>query len=112
VGANCPACGQPLPLLKGIRSDPATRVVIRDGRGVYLPPVPFALFDCVYRAYPAGLTKERLIRAVYADDPEGGPNRVAAMMVGINRRLQPLAMEITARGGPGSEYRLIMGDMK
>lgn len=112
MGANCPACGQSLPQLEGINSDPSTRVVIRNGRGIYLPPKQFPLFHCIFRAYPAGLPMERLVGLMYADDPEGGPNKIRVRVCQLNERLRPLAMQITARGGPGSDYRLIMGDMK
>jgi DNA-binding response OmpR family regulator len=111
VTANCPACGQPLPD-NGIRVDPSTRVVIRDGRATYLPPVQFRLFAALYRVYPAGLSNDALIRQMYADDKDGGPNCIAASACNVNKRVRCLSMQVTAKGGPGSEYRLIIGALR
>jgi hypothetical protein len=68
------------------------------------------IFDYIAK-YPEGVTSRRIIDAVYADDPDGGPdsmNIVTVTVRQINKRIVPLGYRIDGdRGGVGSKYRLV-----
>lgn len=59
---------------------------------------------------PDGATVWEVLGAVYADDPDGGPedsNVISVMAAQINRKLAPLGYRVRGSGGPGSRYFLI-----
>lgn len=86
----CPTCGQPI----------APEIKITGKRRQQV-------FDYVAR-HP-GCSREDIVRAVYADDPNGGPESftvISTMVWFINRQLEPHNLRIMGTGGPGSTYAL------
>lgn len=91
---RCPTCKRPLP-----------PVVSVSGRRRQ------ALLEYVLR-YPEGVTRSQILDAIYADDPDGGPenqNIVAVMVKHINDILEKQKKKVRIRGsgGPGSIYRAV-----
>jgi hypothetical protein len=67
-----------------------------------------AMVDYIARN-PQGVTVWQIIDAVYADDPNGGPedhNIVSVMAKAANKKLEGLGWRIKGTGGPGSTYSL------
>jgi hypothetical protein len=60
---------------------------------------------------PDGITRAEIISAVYADDPNGGPenaNGIAVLIHHANKELMPQGFHITpAWRGRGARYRLV-----
>jgi hypothetical protein len=70
----------------------------------------WALFHVLHDAYPEGLPLERLMRRMYPETD--GPSGISSILYQANLRLKAVGMAVTARGGPGSDYRLIIGDLR
>jgi hypothetical protein len=86
----CPACGQ---------------VVIPDG--LRLPPTKRRIFEAVQRR--PGISADELRAAVWADDPNGGPEDRKVIHVHVhqlNRLLAPLGIRVRAPFGAGAGYRI------
>lgn len=101
--ARCPCCGSAL----------SDRVSLDD-----LPDHFTGNMTAILRAlrYGAALSINELCDAVYADDPEGGPegafDSVKATLTRFRPRLRALGWNVKASGGPGSRFRLIPEDSK
>jgi hypothetical protein len=67
-------------------------------------------FDALAKA-PDGLTREQILNAVYADDPNGGPDAyetVRQHIFEINKTLAKHGLKIKSPlGGPGARYYLV-----
>ena len=63
ASANCPCCGQKLPERDYILDD-KHRVVIRNGMGIHLSIVQYAIFRAIYRKKHA-ITNAEIINEVY-----------------------------------------------
>jgi len=73
-----------------------------------------ALVDYIAK-HPEGVTVWQIIAAIYADDPNGGPekhNIVSVMASKANKTLKELGWRIKATGGPGSLYTLVKLEME
>lgn len=61
--------------------------------------------------HPDGASVRELMGAVYANDPDGGPDDPVTMRVmkyRLNKLIAPLGWRIVGRpGGPGSKYYLV-----
>ena len=89
----CPECGRPLPLVVDLGG-----------------PVRQHIYDFI--ANNPGTTRDAIMRNVYADDPNGGPescNVVSVHVCNINKRLLDLgfSQRIRSRGGPGATYEIV-----
>lgn len=74
-----------------------------------LPKIQRRIYTAVRDAGAAGISWRDLTAKVYEDDPSGGPgsNSVSVQISQhINPALHKRGLKITARGGPGSVYRL------
>ena len=61
-------------------------------------------------AHPEGVSRRQVVEAVYADDPDGGPeymNVIAVHVKQMNPKLATLGVRLVASGGPHSVYRLV-----
>jgi hypothetical protein len=90
---TCPCCGQLIP--------PA----------LMFPnaPVSQRLYDFVAKR-PQGATREQIADAIYADDPDGGPdtiNAIKALIWRMNVRLKSKHLAIRGTLGRGADYRLV-----
>lgn len=68
-----------------------------------------AMVDYIAK-HPEGVTVWQILGAVYADDPNGGPekhNLVSVMAHQANTKLIDQGWKINATGGPGSRYTLV-----
>jgi hypothetical protein len=66
------------------------------------------MFDYVAR-HPEGVDVWQVLQYVYADDPNGGPDKhnvISVMAKHINNKIQSLGYRIVGTGGPGSRYFL------
>jgi hypothetical protein len=89
--AQCRHCGQIIPPKIG------------------LPRVKQRIYDCV-ASHPAGVTTDQILDYVYADDPNGGPDRpcVRAHVYQMNKHhLIPFGVFLRADHGPGAKYILM-----
>ena len=89
----CPCCGQLIP--------PA----------LMFPnaPVSQRLYDFVSKR-PDGVNSQEIADAIYADDPDGGPDSldaIKALIWRMNNRLKPKRLAIRGTLGRGSAYRLV-----
>ena len=50
-----------------------SRMVFRDGEGVYLPQQAFVIVAALLVAHGGAISRWDLVEALYADDPDGGP---------------------------------------
>jgi hypothetical protein len=87
----CPQCQRPFPPALKVHGPVRQRIVnLIAGR-------------------PDGITRREIIDAVYASDPNGGPDTENVISVLVKRANEDLADQgyrITSDGGPGSRYRL------
>lgn len=68
------------------------------------------IYDYIAK-HPEGVTREQVMTAVYADDPDGGPEHFATIsghVLNINKffRAKHLPYKINGRRGPGSIFLL------
>ena len=72
----------------------------------YLPPVKQKILEFI-KKYPRS-DSERIIRAVWANDSNGGPcsNIISAHVCVMNKNLKKFNYQIKSSGGPGSVYWL------
>jgi hypothetical protein len=76
--------------------------------GLHLPPIKQRIFNAVQRR--PGISAENLRAAVWAADPNGGPECRHSIYVHIfqlNRLLAPLGIAVRAPFGAGTGYRII-----
>lgn len=65
------------------------------------------LLNIVRRA-PEGLTCREIMDMLYANVSEPRTHNVVSVMVKhINRKIEPMGLQIRGSGGPGSIYRLL-----
>jgi len=72
-------------------------------------PVSQRLYDFV-ASRPQGTTREQIADAIYAEDPNGGPDSpsaIKALIWKMNNRLKPEHLAIRGTMGCGSSYRLV-----
>ncbi|MGS1093096.1 helix-turn-helix domain-containing protein [Aquamicrobium terrae] len=101
---SCPCCGQPMH---------AGRAPIEALEAAPLTPSERLIVQALARIYPRGTTKAHLVDALYAADPNGGPE-TASMVIGVH--LAHLRKSLLAYGwtiprcsagrGAQSRYRL------
>lgn len=97
----------------GIVANVERQSVVRGDSEVLLSRTQFRLFVLVAKARH-GITPQHLVDALYADDPNGGPNTgrraVCVQRVIANRKLKPLGIciESTGRGRAGGFYELAL----
>lgn len=82
----------------------------------FAPPLPSLsgnerfVYDLLCRRLD-GMTNPEISDALYADDPEGGPDtaekRVANYIYRINRKLRGTGSRIVGTRGPGAVFRLV-----
>jgi hypothetical protein len=87
----CPHCGQIIP--------PKIRVGGKRRQ---------AMYDYI-AVHPEGVTVWQVLEHVYADDPNGGPDKhnvIAVVAKQINNIIKPFGLRIKGSGGPGSRYTL------
>jgi hypothetical protein len=96
----------------GVVAITARQSVTRGGGSeVLLSRMQFRLF-CLVAQAKHGITPERLFDALYANDPDGGPDTgrraVCVQRVLTNQKLKPLGICITStgRGRAGGFYEL------
>jgi len=90
----CPTCGHPV-----LPTDPLA----------ILPPTQRAIFDVIYAAGQAGVTREAITQSVYGKTVDGGPmswrQLVSVHLIGINHRIRFLNLKITSdRSRPKSYF--------
>jgi hypothetical protein len=69
------------------------------------------LVERLAKAYPGSVTMERMIQALYADDPDGGPERadnaISVYNWRIRKVIEPLGWTIPRQNHGGANYRLV-----
>lgn len=77
---------------------------------IFLAPVKQRIYDYIRRH--AGCTSEEIMRSVWADDPDGGPdsNSLSVHISQMKSTLLQHNLRIDTRRGPGATYRLIKDD--
>ena len=71
-------------------------------------PVKKRIYDFIAK-HPEGVSRDQILDAVYADDPDGGPTpqAVSVHIFLMRRVLNPLGLTITSPRGRGASFRLI-----
>lgn len=107
---NCPCCEQPLPEIAGVKVVPAYSIVMTGDSAVLLSRNEFKIFTAVF---PHKVPFSRLVKAVYADHPDGGPLTpewcVSVTLSKMNKKLKDLGYRIqsTRTGSHVSLYGLV-----
>ena len=90
---RCSHCGQVIPVPNPFQHQPVKR----------------RIYDFV-KNHPGGSNRNQIIDAVYADDPDGGPEHAATISMHVyqmRRVLNPLGLTITSPRGRGASFRLV-----
>ncbi len=96
---NCPCCGAEMhtPGLAALRH-------------VRVTPFQRKVLDVLINTYPRPMSARQLAARVYADDPNGGPERsencVSVYLVRIRKAIKPLGWTAGARGNEQEGIRL------
>ena len=104
---GCPCCGQKLPS-KVYLVDDKFRVVIRDGKGLQLSFVQFAIFRALYRR-GHGLPLTDILTEVYrgGDAPLTARTSLHVAIRCMNQLISHLGLRIAAsHSGPGAIWRI------
>jgi hypothetical protein len=100
---TCPCCGRPT------QSDGDA---VAYGRALMLSPHERVLFDRMGRSLGQWLPPATLIDALYADDPDGGPDKapmaLAAVVYGLRRKLRSTGLAIETAPGRGNGSRRLL----
>lgn len=109
---HCPCCGGPLPP-SGATWNNDARTLVTPAGAVFFTPLEARIVDALWRARRSGrwLSREDLMDAMYADDPEGGSDCVKTVAVyiwRIRRRTGSLPVAIESQTWRTGCYRLVV----
>lgn len=95
--SECPCCGQRIVKARDLTFGPIGCAVTRNGTSVRLSPTQYRI---IFILRDRLLSMRDLIDAVYADDPDGGPdnakNTLLVTEANMNKRLLPLGIRVGA----------------
>lgn len=104
--ATCPCCGQP------VAPGQFQSAVL--SRTLGLTGVRAALVDALARSAGQWVPAQRIIAAMYADDPDGGPLTAESVLRSLSSRIRPAlaragyALEARHGGRGGGSYRRLV----
>ena len=88
---TCPHCGQIIP-----------------PKLTFPGPISQGIYAYISK-HPEGVSREQIASAVYADDPNGGPDdptTIRVLIYKINKTLKHHGVEIRSSGSRGAQYTL------
>ena len=107
---NCPCCGQPVTVDRPLVDLPTNLIKFR-GRELLLHPRGAEIADVLAGAYPAGVTKDDLIRRVWGPHPPRHEHKVNEHVGRLRWGLAPVGLTVTTATSRASVTRYALREV-
>jgi hypothetical protein len=112
---RCPCCGSALDPVDRVHWNLNTRVVETPIGRRQLSPNESRLFNLIWSKRPARQTGLRMVDALYAHDPDGGPlgamRTLHVVLSGLRGKLRPIGLNIETEGRKENYYATVFSNL-